>query len=136
MDAEEQEKFKRQRVQEECCTIQCNVLSIHGAIDFDAGEYPSTLTVSLVPHSFQRLYQAKEAVDGGVSVAGCSVRPNDAHTDLEGHKVRGVRLLLSAQKGQGYHIDVQCFCQASGCFFQGEATLDEGWFESVRTRSA
>ncbi|WP_281648344.1 hypothetical protein [Parendozoicomonas sp. Alg238-R29] len=131
MDIETDLKILRNGHQNAYHTFIFNVLSIHGSVDPRTDDIPSSLSMTLVPASFERLLAARKAIDDGVSIAGCFLRPSDLETDLPEHLLRGAELRLTLiPEAENYQLQAQCYCQSTGCIYQAEQFIEKSWFDN------
>ena len=123
-------KDQRQIRQEYCRELSFTCISIHGDVNKDS-ELPTELKVSFVPATLQRLLDAWHAVQGGVTIGGIKIRSYDVRSDLQGYKVKDVRLLLTAAKPHHIEMELQCFCRKSTCCFISSLELHDSWFQTI-----
>ena len=123
-------KDQRQVRQEYCRELDFTNISIHGGVNEDS-DLPGLFKVSFVPATLQRLLDAWHAVQGGVTIGGIKIRSYDVRSDLQGHKVKDVRLLLTAAKPHHIEMELQCFCRESTCCFISSLELHDSWFQTI-----
>ena len=122
----------RKADQTPCRILSFTTVTIHGNIQPE-DTLPTSFQVQLVPSSITRLIDAWHALQGGIQIAGITIRDSDVIANLADNPVKDARLLLTTSGQDAASCELHCFCKKSGCCFIGELELRKQWFKMPKT---